>query len=68
LDKYQNYYRVSDKKEELFKLRQKEDESLEDFLDRFIFLVKRCGEETMSPKRSLRPYSSKVLMRTLKEA
>lgn len=48
LNKYQIYCRVSDHKEELFKLRQNEDESLEDYLDRFLFLSKRCGETTIS--------------------
>lgn len=48
LHKYQSYYRVSDCKEELFKLRQNEDESLEDYLDRFLFLSKRCGETSIS--------------------
>lgn len=48
LNKYQSYCRVSDHKEELFKLRKNEDESLEDYLDRFIFLSKRCGETTIS--------------------
>jgi len=50
LDKYQSYSRVNDRQEELFKLRQKEDESLEDYLDRFIFPTKHCGEEAISLK------------------
>lgn len=39
---------MSDRKEELFKLWQNEDESLEDYLDRFLFLSKSCGETTIS--------------------
>lgn len=48
LYKYQSYYRVSNRKEELFKLRQNEDESLEDYLDRFIFLSKQWSKEAIS--------------------
>lgn len=48
LEKYQSYCRVSDRKEELFKIRQNEDESLEDYLDRLIFLSEDCGGEVIS--------------------
>jgi len=34
LDKYQDYCRTREKKEELFKMVQKEDKNLEDFVER----------------------------------
>ena len=34
LKKYHEYYRAKERKEELFKMNQKEDESLEDFVER----------------------------------
>jgi len=42
LDKYQEYYRVKDRKDELFRIKQGDDESLEDYLDRFLFVQNRC--------------------------
>lgn len=48
LEKCQSYCTISDRKEELFKIRKNEDESLEDYLDRFIFLSKWCGGEVIS--------------------
>lgn len=48
LEKYQSYCRISDRKEELFKIRKNEDKSLEDHLDKFIFLSKWCGGEVIS--------------------
>lgn len=44
LDKYQDYYKVRDGKEELFRMKQLEDESLEDYVDRFMFVYKRCAK------------------------
>ena len=36
LEKYQEYCNTKDKREELFKMVQKEDESLEDFVERLL--------------------------------
>ena len=36
LEKYQEYCNTKDKREELFKMGQKEDESLEDFVERLL--------------------------------
>jgi len=43
LEKYQDYCRSSNKNEELFKIRQGEEESLEDYVDRFNFSLRRYG-------------------------
>ena len=39
LGKYQEYCRTKDKREELFKMVQKDDESLEDFVERIMYNV-----------------------------
>lgn len=41
LNKYQEYCRASERKEELFKMNQKEEESLEDFVERLEYNVQR---------------------------
>jgi len=38
LDKYQEYCKVKDRKDKLFQIKQGDDESLEDYLDRFLFV------------------------------
>ena len=43
LEKYQEYCNTKDKREELFKMVQKEDESLEDFVERLLYNVQRDG-------------------------
>ncbi|KAH9324794.1 hypothetical protein KI387_004972, partial [Taxus chinensis] len=45
LDKYQDYCRGRDRREEFFQMKQKEDENLEDYLDRFLFVHRRSGYE-----------------------
>ena len=47
LEKYQEYCNTKDKREELFKMVQKEDESLEDFVERLLYNVKRAGQTNM---------------------
>ena len=39
LVKYQDYYRTKDKREELFKMMHKDEESLEDFVERLLYSV-----------------------------
>ena len=39
LEKYQEYCHTKDKREELFKMVQKDDESLEDFVERILYNV-----------------------------
>ena len=41
LNKYQEYYRARERKEELFKMNQKEDESMEDFVETLEYNVQR---------------------------
>ena len=41
LNKYQEYCRARDQKEELFKMSQREDESLKDFVERLEYNVQR---------------------------
>ena len=43
LVKYQEHCRMKDKREELFKMVQKDDESLEDFVERIMYNVQRSG-------------------------
>lgn len=43
LTKYQEYFKAQDRKEELFKMSQKEDESLEYFMARLEYNVQRSG-------------------------
>ena len=41
LAKYQYYYRTKDKREELFKMMEKDDEILEDFVEILLYNVQR---------------------------
>ena len=41
LDKYQEYCNTKDKREELFKMVQRDEESLEDFVERLLYNVQR---------------------------
>ena len=47
LEKYQEYCNTKEKREELFKMVQKEDESLEDFLERLLYNAQRVGQMNM---------------------
>ena len=47
LEKYQEYCNTKDKREELFKMVQKEDESLEYFVERILYNVQRAGQTNM---------------------
>ena len=47
LEKYQEYCNTKDKREELFKMVQKEDESMEDFVERLLYNVQRDGQTNM---------------------
>ena len=47
LEKYQEYCNTKDKREELFKMVQKEDKSLEDFVERLLYNVQRAGQTNM---------------------
>jgi hypothetical protein len=48
LNKYQDYYRTREKKEELFKMVQKEDENLEDFVERIQYNLQRSRHPDVS--------------------
>ena len=45
--KYQEYCRTKDKREELFKMVQKDNESLEDFVERLMYNVQRSDHTTI---------------------
>ena len=47
LEKYQEYCNTKDKREELFKMVQKDDEILEDFVERLLYNVQRAGQTNM---------------------
>ena len=47
LKKYQEYCNTNDKREELFKMVQKDDESMEDFVERILYNVQRVGQTNM---------------------
>ena len=47
LEKYQEYCNTKYKREELFKMVQKEDESLEYFVERLLYNVQRAGQMNM---------------------
>jgi hypothetical protein len=47
LDKYQDYCKSRDVKEEIFKIVQKEDENMEDFLERFNYSLQRSGHNDL---------------------
>ena len=47
LVKYQEYCRRKDKREELFKMVQHDDESLDDFVERLLYNVQRLGHTTI---------------------
>lgn len=48
LTKYQDYCQTRERKEELFKMVQKEDESLEDFVERLQYNLQRSDHPSMS--------------------
>ena len=47
LKKYQEYCNTKDKREELFKMVQRDDESLEYFVERILYNVPRVGQTNM---------------------
>ena len=47
MEKYQEYCNTKDKREELFKMVQKDDESLEDFVEMLLYNVQRAGQTNM---------------------
>ena len=47
LEKYQEYCNTKDKREELFNMVQRDEESLEDFVERLLYNVQRAGKTTM---------------------
>ena len=46
-EKYQEYFNTKDKREELFKMIQRDDESLEYFVERILYNVQRAGQNNM---------------------
>jgi hypothetical protein len=68
LEKYQDYCKSQNIKEELFKFTQKEDESLEDCVERFNYTLQRSGHSDLDKEilkiillRSLREDSMELL-------
>ena len=49
LNKYQEYCGAKERKEELFKMNLKEEESLEDFVERLEYNVQRSGHPDLDP-------------------
>ena len=47
LEKYHEYCNTKDKREELFKMVQRDEESLEDFFERLLYNVQRAGQTNM---------------------
>jgi len=47
LEKYQDYYKSRDIKEEHFKFIQKEDKNMEDYLERFKYTLQRSGHSDL---------------------
>ena len=47
LEKYQEYCNTKDKREELFKMVQRDDESLEYFVERILYIAQRAGQTNM---------------------
>ena len=47
LEKYQEYCNTKDKREELFKMVQRDDEILEYFVERILYNVQRAGQTNM---------------------
>lgn len=47
LEKYQDYYKSWDIKEELFKFIQKEDENMEDYVEHFKYTLQRLGDSDL---------------------
>jgi hypothetical protein len=49
LQKYQDYCRPKDSKNDIFRVRQQEDESLEDYLERFTYILHKSKYEKLEP-------------------
>ena len=47
LEKYQDYYKYRDIKEEIFKFIQKEDENMEDCVERFKYILQSSGHSDL---------------------
>jgi hypothetical protein len=48
LNKYQDYFQMRERREELFKMSRKEDETLEDFLEQLQYNLQRSGHPNVS--------------------
>lgn len=49
LKKYQAYCKPRDSKEDIFRMSQKEDESLEEYLERFIYNLQKSKQHSLNP-------------------
>jgi hypothetical protein len=50
LDKYQDYCKDKERREEVFKMMQHEDESLEDYVERFSYNLQREKKGDLAPE------------------
>jgi hypothetical protein len=50
LQKYQDYCKVRDIREEIFRMTQKEEETLEDYVERFQYNLQRTKQNTLDPE------------------
>jgi hypothetical protein len=50
LDKYQDYCKDKERREEVFKMMQHEDESLEDYVERFTYNLQREKQGDLAPE------------------
>ena len=50
LKKYQDYCKVRDIREEIFRMTQKEEETLEDYVERFQYNLQRTKQNTLDPE------------------
>lgn len=48
LEKYKEYCKSGSKVDDIFKIQQKEDESLEDYISRFLFSLKNNLDHTLN--------------------
>ena len=57
LSKYKVYYRGSDGKgDDIFKMSQKEDETLEDYVSRFLFSLQKNTQHQLNEDSQKRPF------------
>jgi hypothetical protein len=50
LIKYQDYCKARELREEIFKMKQKEEESLEDYLEKFLYNRQRSKQHKLEPE------------------